>query len=292
MAAVARRLIRAVTVTGIGLHSGSKVRVKLLPAPTPGITFVRVDAATSPEYAAHVDSVVSTQLCTRLGVAGCGADGGVSTVEHLLAAFAWLGVQNCRVEVDGPELPILDGSAVLWVQRIAGSLVEDKDASRARPLALAAPIELAAGDATISARPAEQLSFAYSLDFADAAIGAQTADWTPHADAGAAAIQFATHVAPARTFTTDAAAGALLASGRTHGGSLANALVTDGAGGWRNGPLRFANEPARHKLLDLLGDLALAGRPLGAMRIEAHRAGHELHVELARALLRADAAAS
>jgi UDP-3-O-[3-hydroxymyristoyl] N-acetylglucosamine deacetylase len=319
------------------------------------LSFVRTDVQPALELDAHVANVVGTELCTRLGVAGRADGASVSTVEHLLAALAGLGVRGCRIELDGPELPILDGSALPWVEAIAeasaglegmeagvdsergsgratvscrslsgrilasgtsSSAQEGDDASAeggsprahrdhgdddvldsskrplsVRPLMIAAPVECTGrGGATIAAMPADRLRFSYSIEFEDAAIGAQAFEWTPPADAEAAAAEFARELAPARTFTTSVAARALQASGRKHGGSLLNALVTDGAGGWANrSPLRFANEPVRHKMLDLIGDLALCGRPLGPMHIIAHRAGHGLHVALVRALLRADA---
>lgn len=313
------RLARAVTVRGTGLHTGDPACVRLLPSRSAGITFVRADVQPPLEVRAHVDSVVDTTLSTRLGAAAR-PDATVGTVEHLLAALAGLHIRSCRVELDGPELPILDGSALPWVEALreatgaalrlsvsarggggrpdgSGHGGDEEDAAAARerdrPLRLAEPITIEAGGARISALPARALSFFYTIDFPDdAAIGRQAFEWAPAPRAADSSAAFAAELAPARTFTPAAYARALQASGRRHGGGLHNALVSDG-GAWLNrGALRFANEPARHKLLDLLGDLALCARPLGPMRIVAERAGHALHVELARALLRADAAAA
>lgn len=318
---MAVRLRRALTLTGTGLHSGEPARVRLLPSRGAGVVFVRTDVQPPLEIRAHVDSVVDTTLSTRLGVAGR-PDATVGTVEHLLAALAGLRVRACRVEIDGPELPILDGSALPWVKAlrevlaraplggtrshagsekgcsedtvadgIKGEVCEDvAGAYSERPVHLAAPIMLEAGGASISAVPAAALSFSYFIDFPnDAVIGRQTFDWTPPACAEHATVEFAAELAPARTFTPAAHARALQASGRRHGGGLHNALVSDGEAWLNRDAVRFVNEPVRHKLLDLIGDLALCGRPLGPMRIRAERAGHRLHVELARALLRADA---
>ncbi|KAG8461102.1 hypothetical protein KFE25_003671 [Diacronema lutheri] len=316
----ALKISRAVTVCGVGLHTGEPARVRLLPARRAGITFVRADVHPPLGVRAHVDSVTDTTLSTRLGTPGR-ADAPIGTVEHLLAALAGMRVRACRVEVHGPELPILDGSALPWVEALreaaadgvpayepsnaradeddgAGAALECVAGAEAdeewcaRPLRLTAPIAVESNGASIVALPADDLSFSYAIDFAhDAPIGQQSFAWAPPACAVAAAAEFAAELAPARTFAPAAHARALQASGRRHGGGVHNALVSDG-GRWLNaGPLRFANEPVRHKLLDLLGDLALCGRPLGPMRIVAQRAGHALHVELARALLRADARA-
>ncbi|KAJ1628193.1 UDP-3-O-acyl N-acetylglucosamine deacetylase [Pavlovales sp. CCMP2436] len=287
-------LTRAVAVRGVGLFTGEAVCARLLPAAGDGITFVRTDVDPAFELRAHVDNVASTQLCTRLG-SRKQPEVSVCTVEHLLAALAGLGVRACRVELDGPELPILDGSARPWVQALLDGAPQARErggCASARPLRLSAPIECAAGGARIRASPASRLRFSYAIDFADGAIGAQRFEWAPPEGEDAFAAVFAAELAPARTFTTAEHARALQASGRKHGGGLHNALVSDGERWLNPPPLRFVDEPARHKLLDLLGDLALCGRPLGPMHVEAHCAGHALHVELARALLAADAGAA
>lgn len=260
----------SVEQSGIGLHSGQSTTVTLHPAPeSTGRYFVRVDVPHRPVIPAHVTSVHSTQLSTELA-----ADGGsVRTVEHLLAALAGLGVDNVRIEINGPEVPLLDGSAWHWIGAIASVGVVQQSVARSR-LEMTDPIWVRDGDAFVVAMPAAHLRLTYGIDFDVAAIGQQCYSWSPYRTA------FHEAIAPARTFGLAHQIEQMRQAGLIKGGSLENALVC-GNEGWLNPPLRFSNEPVRHKLLDLIGDLSLLGA-LPAAHITAYKASHRLHTQLAR----------
>lgn len=262
---------------GVGLHSGAVVRVTLRPAPAhTGRVFVRQDLPQQPHIPAQVAAVDQTLLSTELRR----GEATVRTVEHLLAALVGLGVDDLYIDLDGPEVPLLDGSALGWVEAIQEAGV-DPQAVPPPPLTLAQPITLQEGDAWIAAFPAEAPCLTYGIDFDLAAIGHQWFSWPPTADPFAPG-GFATAIAPARTFGLAHQIEALQRQGLIKGGSLENALVC-GHGGWLNPPLRFDQEPVRHKLLDLIGDLALLGR-LPQAHVVAYKASHRLHVALARAI--------
>lgn len=261
--------------SGIGLHSGQMTQVCLKPAPPhQGRQFVRIDLPDRPTIAADLSTINPTLLSTEL-VAG---DASVRTVEHLLAALVGLGVTNATIEVDGGEIPLLDGSALGWVAAIAEAGIQPQAAPIAPPLVLTEVVCVKDGDAFVVGVPAAETRFSYGIDFPDlAAIGNQWHSWawTP--------ATFAAEIAPARTFGFAEQVDYLRAQGLIRGGSLDNALVCSREG-WVNPPLRFENEPVRHKLLDLLGDLSLLGSlPQG--HILAHKASHRLHLEFAQQLL-------
>jgi UDP-3-O-[3-hydroxymyristoyl] N-acetylglucosamine deacetylase len=208
-------------------------------------------------------------------------DASVRTVEHLLAALVGLGIDNVRIEITGPEVPLLDGSALGWVEVIcqAGRHLQGKP----RPVArLRQPVSVRDGDAFVVAFPASRYRFTYGIDFEVAAIGNQWFSWSPGEDPFGSE-GFAVAVAPARTFGLAHQVEQLRASGLIQGGSLDNALVCSEEG-WLNPPLRFDNEPVRHKMLDLIGDLSLLGN-LPMAHIVAYKASHRLHGELAAALV-------
>jgi UDP-3-O-[3-hydroxymyristoyl] N-acetylglucosamine deacetylase len=254
------------TVRGQGVFSGQPVAVRCVPGEEgSGWRLVRVDLPGTPEIPVRPDRVIATERSTTLGEGGAT----VRMVEHFLAALWASGWQDARVEVRGPELPLLDGSALPWVEALG-----EATAPRLGP-PVEAPLEVRDGAALVRVDPSEELRFSYSIDFPDP-IGAQSAHFTP----GRA--RFSCELAPARTFLFEREAEQLRAAGALAGGTLDSALVAS-PDGWRNPPLRFPEEPARHKLLDLVGDLALLGAiPRGHYR--AHRAGHRLHVALARRL--------
>lgn len=260
-----------VTRSGIGLHSGTLTQVRIRPAaPGEGRYFVRVDLPGEPIIPAQIEAVSPTMLSTEL----INGDAGVRTVEHLLAALTGLGVDNARIEIDGAEVPLLDGSAQEWVSAISqvGTLSQSVD----RVIqSILEPIWIHQGDAFVAAIPAPALRFSYGIDFELAAIGNQWHSWAP--DSGAS---FVTDLAPARTFGLAHQIDQLRASGLIKGGSLENALVC-GAKGWLNPPLRFPNEPVRHKLLDLIGDLSLLG-VIPIAHFLAYKASHHLHTQLAQ----------
>ncbi len=262
-------LAREVTRSGIGLHSGTSTQVKIQPAlPEEGRYFVRVDLPDAPVISAQIESVNPTMLSTEL----VNGDAKVRTVEHLLASLVGLGVDNARIEIDGAEVPLLDGSAYEWATAIADVGLASQSARVTR--SISEPIWIYEGDAFVAAIPALELRFSYGIDFELAAIGNQWHSWSPDRDS------FLTEIAPARTFGLAHQIDQLRSSGLIKGGSLENALVC-GDDGWLNPPLRFSNEPVRHKLLDLVGDLSL----LGAIPIAhflAYKASHRLHTQLAQ----------
>ena len=273
-AGVQHTLAASVSCTGVGLHLGQTTRVTLLPADVDsGRHFVRTDLEAEPIISASVTAVNQTRLSTQLGT----SEGEqVRTVEHLLAALWAAGVDNARIEIDGPEVPLLDGSARDWSSLIQSVGTVAQSAPRRPCAALQEPLIVRDGDAYVMALPASELRFSYGIDFPLAAIGNQWHSWSP-ADG-----DFAEAVAPARTFAMAHQIEGLRSQGLIKGGSLQNALVCNQEG-WLNPPLRFSNEPARHKLLDLVGDLSLLG-VLPTMHVTAYRASHSLHVQLARQL--------
>lgn len=246
------------------------VRVK--PAPLGhGRWFQRMDLPGQPLIPATLAAVQPTQLSTEL-VWGSAR---VRTVEHLLAALAGLGVGDAVIEIDGPEVPLLDGSAKEWVEVIALAIAPSSPSLAPMPQ-LPHALTLQDGDAIVCAFPASSIRFTYGIDFPHPAIGNQwhSFDWTFEG--------FAQEVASARTFGFAAQVEQLRAMGLIQGGSLDNALVC-GPEGWINPPLRFANEPARHKLLDLVGDLSLLGH-FPQAHFFAYKASHTLHTRFAQQL--------
>lgn len=267
-----------IELSGIGLHSGEQTRVRILPAAVgEGRYFVRVDLPGAPIIPAKIEAVSQTALSTEL--AGT-TDAQIRTVEHLLAALAGMGADNARIEVDGPEVPLLDGSALVWVEAIARvglvaqELVHSPENGQNSPLLN--PVWVRHGDAFAAALPAAETRFSYGIDFDEPAIGNQWYSWSPEAES------FASAIAPARTFGLARQVDQLRQAGLIKGGSLENALVCDRSG-WLNPPLRFANEPVRHKILDLVGDLSLLGTWPTAHYL-AYKASHNLHIQLGLAL--------
>jgi UDP-3-O-[3-hydroxymyristoyl] N-acetylglucosamine deacetylase len=258
---------------GVGLHSGVTTTVKILPAAAGvGRYFVRVDLPDAPEIPARVASVSQTTLSTELTANGAS----VRTVEHLLAALAALGIEDARIEIDGAELPLLDGSASVWVEGIGRSNSTAVTGNLPTAGTLDEPVWIQQGDIFVAALPSPVLRFTYGIDFDVAPIGNQWHSWQPgQAD-------FTTEIAPARTFGLAHQIEQLRSAGLIKGGSLENALVC-GEQQWLNPPLRFPNEPARHKLLDLIGDLSLLGQ-FPQAHFLAYKASHNLHIQLAQKL--------
>jgi UDP-3-O-[3-hydroxymyristoyl] N-acetylglucosamine deacetylase len=257
--------------SGVGLHSGATAHLRLEPFEQPGYWVGWLDAPQLALQQLHPSQVCETQLCTALQL----DQRRLATVEHLLAALAGVGISSALLLVDGPEIPLMDGSAQPWVEAIAEVGLK---ALGPRPVAsaLSAPITLQQGQSFVTALPSERLRLAAAIEFPQPAIGRQlfSLELTPEA--------FVEQIAPARTFGFKQQVEQLLAAGLIKGGALDNALVCDGDG-WVNPPLRFADEPVRHKLLDLLGDLALAGLPQA--QVFAFRGSHGLHTALAAALV-------
>lgn len=255
---------------GIGLHSGQPVSVTLKPSADPGI-WVRWSSDDAAPMQLKPSQVRDSQLCTTLEL----GDRRLATVEHLLAALAGCGLTQALLEVEGEEIPLLDGSALGWVEAIAeADLVEVSGGPSHRPI-LEQPIALHRGSSVITATPAEQFSVVGVIDFPQPAIGRQqfALELTPQ--------RFVEEIAPARTFGFREQVEQLRAAGLIQGGALDNALVCDGDH-WLNPPLRYPDEPVRHKLLDLIGDLALVGFPRAQVLV--YRGSHGLHTDLAAAL--------
>jgi UDP-3-O-[3-hydroxymyristoyl] N-acetylglucosamine deacetylase len=274
----------AIDCIGIGLHSGRRVTMRLAPAALDhGIVFRRTDLGR--DIAAQYAQVVDTRLATVLGDP-TDREVRVSTVEHLMAALMGCGIDNALVEVDGPELPALDGSAGHLVFLIDCAGIAAQDAPR-RVIEVVRPVRVTEGDAYAELGPATRarsgLELTLSIDFAAEAIGQQelSVRLTPESFRG--------ELARARTFALAEDIAGLRAAGLAQGGSLDNAVVVDAGRVLNPGGLRMADEFVRHKLLDAVGDLALAGAALSG-RFVAHRSGHGLNNKLLRALM-ADASA-
>lgn len=281
--------------SGVGLHTGILTKVRVMPAaPGEGRYFVRLDLVGAPVIPAAVDTVSETTLSTELCSSTQLPKVRVRTVEHLLAALACCGVDHARIEVDGSEIPLLDGSAKPWVEAIneVGVVVVEPESvgkleNTQQELAengslscscfvLPEAVWVYKGDSFVAALPAPRIRFTYGIEFDLPAIGNQWYSWAPSQES------FAEAIAPARTFGLASQIDQLRERGLIKGGSLENALVCDRKG-WLNPPLRFSNEPVRHKLLDLVGDLSLLGSfPIA--HFLAYKASHNLHIQLARQL--------
>lgn len=271
-------LRRAAYLAGVGLHSGRPARAAIRPAAAGhGIRFARYDGGEA-TVAGRWDAVAPSELCTRL--AGDGVE--VATVEHLMAALAGLGVTDALVELDGPEPPILDGSAAPFVAAIRAVGLRPLPGTR-RAVEVLRPVEVRDGDALARLEPARPwarglLSLDFTIDFPDAAIGRQRRRLTLRPGA------FERQLAAARTFCRQSDVDAMRARGLALGGTLDNAVVVDGARILSPGGLRFADEMVRHKMLDAVGDLALAGMPIHG-RYVGVRSGHRMTNLVLRALL-------
>ena len=262
-----------VSIEGVGLHSGQPAKAHFLPAPPgTGLLFIRVDRD-------HIRIPARLASASTFDYATTLAAGGVSigTVEHLLSAAAGEGLDNCIIEIDGPEVPILDGSALPFVRLFHAAGFERQDAP-VRPFAPAQEITVERGDRSIRFTPdgGGSLTITYEIDFPHPAVGKHQLTWVATSE------DYAARIAPARTFGFLREIEAMRARGLARGGSLQNAVVLDDEG-ILSGPLRFRDEFVRHKIMDLLGDLALLGQPLSG-HIHARKAGHALHIEFARAL--------
>jgi UDP-3-O-[3-hydroxymyristoyl] N-acetylglucosamine deacetylase len=260
------------TLSGVGLHTGEIATVTVCPAPVHTGRYFLLNGCTIPaRFQAVTSTVMSTELSSNDKTAS------VQTVEHLLAALFGMGIDNARIEIDHSEMPILDGSALPWVQAIASVGVQVQDQLRPQPKPLAQTISVQKGDSFVVAIPSDHLWFSYGIEFPSAAIGLQ---WFSCKNM---ITEFAEEIAPARTFTMTKEIEYLRSQGLIQGGSLDNAIVCDDQK-WLNPPLRFSNEPCRHKLLDLIGDLSLLGY-LPQAHIIAFKASHSLHTQLARSLM-------
>lgn len=264
-----------VSITGIGLHTGSPARVTLRGAAAgSGIVFRRVDVTDrDPWVPALWERVAQLPLNTRIA----NADGtSVSTIEHLMAALAGTGLRNVVVEIDGPEVPILDGSAAPWVQAILGAGLASQDAPL-EVIEILAPVEVRDGLASARLEPSSVPEMSFAIDFPDAAIGRQEKALTL---SNGAVLR---ELCDSRTFCRQSDVETMRAKGLALGGTYLNAVVVDGARVLTPGGLRHPDEAVRHKMLDAVGDLYTAGAPILG-RYVGRRAGHALTNRLLRAL--------
>ena len=277
-----RTLKSLVSATGVGLHTGQKVRLALRPAqPDTGVVFRRTDLPGAPEIAARADLVGETRLCSCL-VSGSTK---VYTIEHLMSALSGLGVDNVYVDLDGPEVPIMDGSAAPFVLLLQQAGIEEQGAPK-RFLRVKKRIEARDGDKWAVLEPYEGFKLSFSIVYKHPVIVKSNTELT---------VDFATtsylkEVARARTYGFMQDVEELRESGLALGGGLDNAVVLDEHRVLNAEGLRFGDEFIRHKILDAIGDLYLLGRPFLAA-FSAHKSGHGLNNQLLRALA-ADPSAS
>ena len=263
---------KPVATKGLGLHTAVKSHLRLVPAPAnTGLVFRRVDLDNF-EIEAHVRNVARVSYATSLMKKGVL----LSTTEHLLAALYSCGVDNVFIEIDALELPILDGSSQPFIEMLEQAGIQ-RLRKRRRFLKIVKPLEISEGGRRIGIYPADDFRVRCFVEYAHAAVGAQEIELRVGRES------FSRMLAPARTFGFVQDFEGLRRMGLIRGGSLDNAIVLNESG-VMNGPLRFPDEFGRHKALDLIGDLALVGRPLLA-RVEAYKAGHALHTQLVTRLL-------
>lgn len=265
-----------VTITGIGVHSGAPATLTLSPAPVnTGIVFRRETAQGTVSIAARHDQVTAAELSTVLGDP---AQGGVATVEHFLAACRGMGLDNVIAEMDGPETPILDGASEAFIEAILGAGLETQQANR-RFLKVLKTVRVERGDAWAELAPnARGFSMDVEIDFPSSLIGRQriVLDMTPRT--------FRKELAWARTFGFLKDVERLWAAGFARGSSLENSIVIDGDRVLNAEGLRAQDHFVRHKALDAVGDLALAGLPLKA-EFRSYKSGHRLNVDVVKALI-------
>jgi UDP-3-O-[3-hydroxymyristoyl] N-acetylglucosamine deacetylase len=261
---------------GVGLHTGERVRLSVRPAPAgSGVVFMRSDITDRDNIiAATAESVTQTRLGTvitnKAGVS-------VSTIEHLMAALSALGVDNVLIEMDGPEVPIMDGSALPFVQLL------DRAGFRRQPMPqsvieILKPVHVIEGDKRASLLPCDRFEMRFEIEFDSAVIGYQVVDLVVTEDS------FRDELMSARTFGFLEGVEALRAAGLARGGSMDNAIVIDGDKVLNAEGLRYTDEFVRHKALDAIGDLYVLGMPILG-RFEGIKAGHGLNNALVRALL-------
>lgn len=265
---------RPVSCTGLGLHSGCRVSLTMRPAPPDtGIVFIRKGLGPDVRIGASIKNIRPALLSTVVGIDGVQ----IQTVEHVLAAAAGLGVDNLYIEVDAPELPVLDGSAAPFMSMILEAGISQQGRQRSY-LKIVRPIVVSEGDKRIVIRPATLSSITCTIDYDHPLIQRQeyTYHWSQEV--------FASEIAPARTFGFLREVESLWEAGLGLGGSLQNTLILSDDGLLNEGGLRFHDEFVRHKVLDLIGDMALLGLPFIG-EIVAIRSGHALHARFVAQIL-------
>lgn len=267
-----KTLTTSVAIEGVGLHSGIYTQLELRPVPAgTGLVFVRTDL-NGLRVPALQASTTALDYATSVGK----DDVSIGTVEHLLSAIVACGITDLEMLIDGPEIPIIDGSALPFIHLIEAAGIHDLGIELA-PIRIARPIEINEAGKSIRIEPASTLSIRYKIDFPHPIIGKQNFAFELDRET------FRRKIAPARTFGFLRDVEQLRAAGLARGGSVDNCIVLNDQG-VENGELRFRDEFVRHKILDLVGDLALLGRPLVG-QITASRAGHAMHSKLVGAIL-------
>ncbi len=274
-----RTLKAPIHCTGTGLHSNAKVSLTLLPAaPGTGVLFRRTDLGPEAEIQAIHDNVIDSRLCTTIGNGKSNGSGlSISTIEHLMAAFAGCGVENVIVELDGAEVPIMDGSAAPFVFLIECAGIAEQNTPR-RAIQVLKEISVGNEDRWASITPSDHFSLRCEIAYDNGSIGAQSYDYDSRDGS------FADEMSRARTFCLESDVEEMRAAGLALGGSLDNAVVIGEHGLLNEDGLRYDTEFARHKALDCIGDLSLAGAPLMA-HVHSFCAGHAMNHQLLGALL-------
>jgi UDP-3-O-[3-hydroxymyristoyl] N-acetylglucosamine deacetylase len=271
-----RTLRQAISTKGVGLHTGARVEIVLLPAAVDaGIVFRRTDLDVPVSIPARADCVGDTRLSSTLRTDGVT----VSTVEHLMSALAGLGIDNLRVDIAGPEVPIMDGSAMPFVYLLQSAGVVEQGAPK-RFIRVKAPVEVRDGDKWARFSPYAGYRLDFAIDFPHPVFGSEN----KHVVIDFALHSYVKEVARARTFGFMQDVEAMRAAGLALGGSLQNAIVLDETRVLNAEGLRYENEFVKHKVLDAIGDLYLLGHPLIG-EYAAFKPGHALNNALARALL-------
>lgn len=266
-----RTLDKTATISGIGLHTGARITLKLRPAAAnTGIIFHRIDGERVVDIKAGSANVVDTRMATVLGAQGLT----ISTIEHFMAALAAFGIDNLHVDIDGPEVPVLDGSSAPFIREIQQAGVKTLASCR-RFIAIRKPLEIIEGEKRISIIPSRFFRISFDIAFDHPAVSVQ------HYSMKFSTENFCKEIAPARTFGFLHEVEYLKANGLARGGSLENAVVIDDQGVMNPEGLRFQNEFVRHKILDSFGDFSLLGAPLLG-HIRAFKAGHDLNAKMVR----------
>lgn len=261
-----RTLARPATCSGIGVHSGKQVNLTVKPAPiNHGIKFYRIDLPGTPCVSAHFNRVVDTSLATVIGEEGCI----ISTIEHLMASFSGLSIDNAIVEVDSYELPIMDGSAGPFTVMINQAGIVDQDKPRFF-FVIKKTIELHENGKSVCVYPSQDIKITYTIDYQNKLINTQTASFTINESC------FEKEIAHARTFGFLHEYEYMKKFGLAKGGSLDNVIVIDNDKVMNPDGLRYENEFVRHKILDCIGDFSLLGMPMLG-HIVLKRSGHEFN---------------
>ncbi len=269
-----RTIKNRITCKGIGLHSGKSIHLCLIPSPTnTGIIFYRVDVNKKLEIPALYENVVNTQLATTIGINGIT----ISTIEHLMAAITGLGIDNLRVEVDGPELPVMDGSALPFAYLLRNAEIVQQSKFK-KFFFVKKPVSFIENDKESHLIPSQQFKVSCTIDFNHPLISNQsyTFDFSDTA--------FIREIARARTFGFMKDVEAMKRRGLALGGSLENAVVIDEYNVLNSDGLRYPDEFVRHKILDAIGDLALLGMPVIA-HYSGIKSGHALNHQLVKKLI-------